>query len=75
MEAFTNLLIFKNIFSFILAYFAYDWVFRSGFENIFIAFGCIEIFLCLLSIPMYVLGKRNRAFLHKHQILKKTRLF
>ncbi|ETN38686.1 uncharacterized protein HMPREF1541_06723 [Cyphellophora europaea CBS 101466] len=74
VEAFTNLLIFKNIFSFILAYFAYGWVFQSGFRTIFIAFGCIEIFICFLSVPMYVLGKRNRAFFHKHDILKMCRL-
>jgi hypothetical protein len=62
------------MFSFVLAYFAYDWVFRSGFRNIFIAFGSIEVFICLLSIPMYVLGKWNRAFFHKHDILKICRL-
>lgn len=74
VEAFTNLIIFKNIFSFLLAYFAYTWVFKSGIDTIFIAFGSIEVAICLLSIPMYVLGKRNRAFFHKHDILKMTHL-
>jgi MFS family permease len=74
VEAFTNLLIFKNIFSFLLAYFAYTWVFEGGIKEIFIAFASIEVAICLLSIPMYVFGKRNRAFFHKHDILKMTRL-
>ena len=74
VEAFTCLLIFKNIFSFLLAYFAYNWVFAGGIRNIFIAFGSIEMFLILLSIPMYVLGKRSRAWTHKHDIVKMARL-
>lgn len=74
VEAFTNLIIFKNIFSFILAYFAYSWVFKSGINDIFIAFASIEIGICLLSVPMYVFGKRNRAYFHKHDILKMCRL-
>lgn len=74
VEAFTNLIIFKNIFSFILAYNAYNWVFKSGINDIFIAFASIEIGICLLSIPMYILGKRNRAFFHKHDILKIAKL-
>ena len=74
VEAFTNLLIFKNIFSFLLAYFAYNWVFASGIRYIFICFGSIEVALCLLSVPMYVLGKRSRKYFHDHDILKMTKL-
>ncbi|KPI45479.1 putative MFS-type transporter [Cyphellophora attinorum] len=74
VEAFTNLIIFKNIFSFVLAYFAYSWVFKSGINEIFIAFGSIEVAICLLSVPMYVFGKRNRAYFHKHDIVKMARL-
>ncbi len=74
VEAFTNLLIFKNIFSFLLAYKAYDWVFQGGVDRMFIIFASIEMGICALCIPMYVLGKRNRAFFHKHDILKMVRL-
>lgn len=74
VEAFTNLLIFKNLFSFVLAYFAYDWVFSRGFKSIFYAAGGIEVAICLLSFVFYVFGKRNRAFFHKHDILKICRL-
>lgn len=47
------MLVFKNIFSFILCYFAYDWfVARSGTRIPFIIIGSIQIGVCLLSIPM-----------------------
>lgn len=74
VEAFTNLLIFKNIFSFILAYNAYNWVFAIRINHLFIIFGSIEVAICLLSIPMYVFGKKNREFFHRHDILRMTKL-
>ncbi|KAK6376596.1 uncharacterized protein PV06_05868 [Exophiala oligosperma] len=74
VEAFTNLLIFKNIFSFVLAYNAYNWVFAIRINNLFIIFASIEVALCLLSVPMYVFGKKNREFFHRHDILKMTKL-
>ncbi|KAL1993049.1 hypothetical protein VTN49DRAFT_3806 [Thermomyces lanuginosus] len=71
VEAFTAMLVFKNIFSFILCYFAYDWfVARSGTRIPFIIIGSIQIGVCLLSIPMYVFGKINRSFFARHDILK-----
>jgi hypothetical protein len=74
VEAFTNLIIFKNIFSFILAYHAYNWVFAIRINHLFIIFGSIEIAVCMLSLPMYIFGKRNREFFHRHDLLKMTRL-
>jgi len=74
VEAFTNLLIFKNLFSFVLAYNAYNWVFAIRISNLFIIFGSIEVAICLLSVPMYVYGKRNREFFHRNDILKMTKL-
>lgn len=74
VEIFTNLLIFKNIFAFILAYFAYTWVFTTGIKHLFVVFGSIEVAICVLSLPMYVLGKHDRNFFHKHDILRLCRL-
>ncbi|RMZ80439.1 hypothetical protein DV737_g3004, partial [Chaetothyriales sp. CBS 132003] len=74
VEGFTNLLIFKNVFSFVLAFYAYSWVFRRGISYMFICFASIEIAICVLSVPMYVLGKRSRKFFHEHDILTITRL-
>ena len=74
VEAFTNLLMFKNFFSFVLAYNAFNWVFAIRIRNLFIIFASIEIAICLLSIPMYVYGKKNRDFFHRHDILRMTKL-
>lgn len=74
IETFPCLIIFKNLFSFVLAYYAYQWVLGRGFQGMFVIFGSIEVGICLLGIPMYVLGKRNREFFYRHDILKLARL-
>jgi MFS family permease len=74
IETFTCLIIFKNLFSFVLAYYAYQWVLERGFQRMFVIFGSIEVGICLLGILMYVFGKRNREFFYRHDILKLARL-
>lgn len=47
------MLFFKNVFSFILTFFAYDWlVVKAGSRAPFIAIGTIQVGICLLAIPM-----------------------
>ncbi|KAL1987647.1 hypothetical protein VTN96DRAFT_2888 [Rasamsonia emersonii] len=76
VEAFTCLLVFKNIFSFILTFFAYDWlVVKGGSREPFIAIGSIQVGVCLLAVPMYIFGKRNRSFFARHDILKLLHLW
>jgi hypothetical protein len=70
IESFTCLIIFKNMFSFILAYNAYTWVFAGGIERLFNIFGSIEVAICLLSVPMYMYGKISRDYFHRHDLLK-----
>jgi len=70
VEAFTNLLIFKNMFSFVLAYNAYNWVFKIRIKHLFIIFGSLEVAICFLAVPMYIYGKKNRDYFHRHDILK-----
>lgn len=52
VEAFTCMLIFKNIFSFILTFFAYDWIVHNGIKPAFMAISSIQVVICLLAIPM-----------------------
>lgn len=52
MEAFTCLLIFKNIFSFGLTFGAYGWVIDGGIEKMFNVVGSVQVVICLLSIPL-----------------------
>ena len=52
VEAFTCLLIFKNIFSFGLTWVAYNWLLKAGILRIFLIVGSVQVGICLLSIPM-----------------------
>ncbi|KAG0650581.1 hol1 [Hyphodiscus hymeniophilus] len=70
IEAFTCLIIFKNFFSFGLTWSAYDWLVAAGTYKCFMWISSIQVVVCFLSIPMYVFGKRNRSFFHRHDILK-----
>ncbi|PHH78781.1 hypothetical protein CDD80_6237 [Ophiocordyceps camponoti-rufipedis] len=74
VEAFTLTIIFKNIFSFVLTWYAYDWVIQTGMRRLILTIATIQVGICLLSIPMYIWGKRARAFFHRHDPLAMTRL-
>ncbi|KOS18671.1 putative MFS-type transporter [Escovopsis weberi] len=69
VEGFTLMIIFKNIFSFILTFFAYDWLIDGGIRRTMIAVAIIQVGVCATSIPMYIFGKRIRAFYHRHDLL------
>lgn len=74
MEAFTTLLIFKNMFSFGLCWSAYNWILKEGIVNTFMIIASVQVVICLLSIPMYVLGKRIRGIVARWDIWKLTHL-
>lgn len=74
VEVFTCLIIFKNFFSFGLTFSAYDWIVKFGIYETFLVISSIQVFVCLLSIPMYIFGKRNRSFFHRHDIFKTLKL-
>ncbi|CAK4029306.1 MFS general substrate transporter [Lecanosticta acicola] len=74
IEGFTCLLIFKNIFSFGLTFSGYDWLVQSGIRPVFVAVGIVQAVICVTTIPMYILGKKNRSFFARHDILKMTGL-
>ena len=58
VEAFTCLLIFKNMFSFGLTWQAYPWLVEGGIRKIFYVIASVQVGICLLSIPMC------RSFFH-----------
>ncbi|PYI23366.1 MFS transporter [Aspergillus violaceofuscus CBS 115571] len=70
IESFTCMLVFKNSFSFVLTFFAYNWLLTNGIRSSFLAIGSIQMAICALSVPMYVFGKWNRSFFHRNDILK-----
>ncbi|KAM0353565.1 hypothetical protein ACHAPU_001577 [Fusarium lateritium] len=69
IEGFTIMIIFKNFFSFILTFFAYNWINQGGIERTMLAIASIQVVVCLLSVPMYIYGKRVRAFYYRHDLL------
>ncbi|KAL0633528.1 hypothetical protein Q9L58_007560 [Maublancomyces gigas] len=74
VEAFTSLLLFKNFFSYALTTKAFDWILEQGVWRTFWIIGTVQVGVCLLTIPMYIFGKRNRALMQRYDILKMTRL-
>ncbi|KAL4868780.1 hypothetical protein BDV12DRAFT_169010 [Aspergillus spectabilis] len=70
IEAFTCMLIFKNMFSFVLTFYTYDWLVEAYVKKPFIAISSIQVAICALSIPMYIFGKWNRAVFSRFDILK-----
>jgi len=70
IEAFTCMMIFKNIFSFGLTWNGYHWLVKGGIKHVFVAVASVQVAVCLLTIPMYILGKRNRSYFARHDILK-----
>ncbi|KAL2858635.1 major facilitator superfamily domain-containing protein [Aspergillus pseudodeflectus] len=75
IEAFTCMLIFKNIFSFVLTFYTYDWLVEAYVKKPFMAISSIQVAICALSIPMYIFGKWNRSFFARYDILKLLRLW
>ncbi|TGZ79326.1 MFS general substrate transporter [Ascodesmis nigricans] len=70
IESFTALLLFKNFFSFALTWYGFDWINETSVWKMMWAAGTAQICICLLSVPMYIFGKRNRSFFHRHNILE-----
>ena len=46
------MIIFKNFFSFILTWFAYDWLIFGGIEKTLVAIAAVQVVICALTIPM-----------------------
>lgn len=60
VEAFTCLLIFKNMFSFGLTWSAYNWLLEAGTLKTFYIIASIQAGICLFSIPMCGCSKESR---------------
>ncbi|KAF2084190.1 MFS transporter [Saccharata proteae CBS 121410] len=75
VEAFTCLLVFKNMFSFGLTWSSYDWLVHDGVENVFTSVASVQVGICCLTVLMYVFGKRNRSFFARHDIFELTGLW
>ncbi|KAK1780152.1 major facilitator superfamily domain-containing protein [Copromyces sp. CBS 386.78] len=72
IEGFTAMIVFKNFFSFALTFKAWPWLIQSSVkaETIFNALGSVQLVVCLLTVPLYIYGKRLRSFSYRHDILE-----
>lgn len=75
VEAFTCLLVFKNVFSFGLTWKGYDWIVAGGVRRVFVAVASVQVGVCALTVLMYVFGKWNRSFFARYDLLRLTRLW
>ncbi|KAF5699381.1 major facilitator superfamily transporter [Fusarium mundagurra] len=74
VEIFILNIIFKNFFYYGLVNFIVDWYLTAGPAQIFDVIAGISAFLILLTLPMYMYGKKYRRFWSKHNVLVKLKL-
>ncbi|KAJ6512696.1 MFS general substrate transporter [Mycena sanguinolenta] len=61
-----SLIVHKNVWSFGLTWNIVDQVLEFGPQKVFSVVGGVLACTCLLTIPMYIFGKRVRSFVHRH---------
>lgn len=64
-EAFAVMNFIKNVFAFGLTFYCNDWIAVQGVRNCFFVIGGITVAVTLLTIPMYVFGKKARSFTYR----------
>ncbi|KAJ4250194.1 hypothetical protein NW762_012009 [Fusarium torreyae] len=74
VEIFIMNITFKNFFFYGLTNFIVEWYLTNGAAQLFDVIAGITAFLTLLTIPMYVYGKRYRRYWSQHNLLVKLRL-
>ncbi|KAL3460589.1 major facilitator superfamily domain-containing protein [Aspergillus heterothallicus] len=70
-EAFATMNFVKNLFAFGLTFYVNGWIAGQGVRSCFFTVGGITIGVTLLTIPMYIWGKRSRSWVHRHRIAER----
>lgn len=52
IEAFTCMMIFKNVFSFGLTWSGYQWLLEANIKPLFVAAASVQVGICFLTVPM-----------------------
>jgi hypothetical protein len=68
VEIFIDVMIFKNLLFFVFSLFVNDWLAKDGPAKVFNIIGGLQVVIAFLSIPLYILGKKNRGIMHKWNI-------
>ncbi|KAH7000796.1 major facilitator superfamily domain-containing protein [Ilyonectria destructans] len=65
VEIFIATMITKNFLLWGFSYFINDWIVRWGPAKMFYCIAGIQLALCLTTVPIYMYGKKLRAWWHK----------
>ena len=71
-EALVTFNLSKNVLGFIFSLFNNKFCNISGYKNVFVVYGCIELALGLLAIPLYFYGKRVRNWVENRHAIEFT---
>ncbi|KAK9369012.1 major facilitator superfamily domain-containing protein [Lipomyces kononenkoae] len=69
-EALVTLNLTKNVLGFVFSLFTNTFIERAGTKTTFITFGCIQLVVCLLAIPLYIFGKFFRRWTDQKQMMR-----
>jgi hypothetical protein len=69
-EAFAALNL-RNVYSFGMNYFISSWITNQGPLQVFSIIGGLHIFIMLLTVPMWIFGKRCRSLTARVGIFKR----
>ncbi|KAJ5970602.1 Major facilitator superfamily domain general substrate transporter [Penicillium vulpinum] len=71
-EALVTLNFSKNILhGLIFSLFIVDWLDSDGSRTVFLSIGGIQLFFMLMSVPMYIYGKRARMWTVRKQLMER----
>ncbi|KAJ5994056.1 hypothetical protein N7451_009780 [Penicillium sp. IBT 35674x] len=71
-EALVTLNFTKNIVhGLVFSLFIVDWLEADGFRTVYLAIGGIQLFCLLMSIPMYIYGKRARMWTVRKRLMER----
>ncbi|KAM0721631.1 hypothetical protein Q7P37_002556 [Cladosporium fusiforme] len=74
VEGFTCLLVFKNVFSFGLTFSGWEWLVSGDVKPVFVAIASVQVVICCSTLLLYILGKKNRSFFARYDILAMLKL-
>lgn len=61
----------RNLLTFGLTYFINDWINDEGVLFVFCILGMLFLVVCLLTIPLWIFGKKARSWIARNQWLNK----
>lgn len=71
-EAFAAMNFIKNMFAFGLTFYVNNWIEVQGVRDCFFVIGGITAGVALLTVPMYIFGKKARSFTFRHRLIDRV---